>query len=46
MDAEFAAGVNVAVAYGMGLIAAALVLALVYSWLCRRGESANDRGRP
>lgn len=27
-------GVNLAVVYGMGLIAAALVLALIYCWLC------------
>ena len=29
------AGVNLAIVYGMGLIAAALVLALVYMMLCR-----------
>jgi uncharacterized membrane protein (DUF485 family) len=29
------AGVNVAVLYGFGLIAAAFGLALVYAWLCR-----------
>jgi uncharacterized membrane protein (DUF485 family) len=28
-------GVNLAVSYGLGLIVAAIVLALVYSWLCR-----------
>lgn len=28
-------GVTVAVAYGMGLIIVALLLALVYMWLCR-----------
>ena len=31
-------GVNVAIAYGLGLIAAALVLALVYAGLCRKGS--------
>ena len=29
------AGVNLAILYGFGLIAAALILALVYAWLCR-----------
>ncbi len=28
------AGVSLAVSYGLGLIIAAIVLALVYSWLC------------
>jgi uncharacterized membrane protein (DUF485 family) len=28
-------GINLAIWYGLGLIAAALVLALVYAWLCR-----------
>ena len=31
----FLGGVNLAIAYGMGLIAAALVLALIYMRLCR-----------
>ncbi|MBI3860538.1 MAG: DUF485 domain-containing protein [Planctomycetia bacterium] len=30
------AGVNLAILYGFGLIVAALLLALVYAWLCRR----------
>jgi uncharacterized membrane protein (DUF485 family) len=30
------AGVNLAILYGFGLIIAALVLALVYAWLCRK----------
>lgn len=29
------AGVTLAVSYGLGLIIAAIVLALVYSWVCR-----------
>jgi uncharacterized membrane protein (DUF485 family) len=29
------AGINLAVVYGLGLIAAAFVLALLYAWLCR-----------
>jgi uncharacterized membrane protein (DUF485 family) len=28
-------GINLAILYGFGLIGAALVLALVYAWLCR-----------
>jgi uncharacterized membrane protein (DUF485 family) len=32
-----AVGINVAVLYGLGLIAAAFVLALGYAWLCRSG---------
>ena len=34
-------GVNVAIAYGFGLIIAALVLALVYMVLCGRGVSSG-----
>lgn len=30
------AGVNLAIWYGFGLIAGALLLALTYAWLCRR----------
>ncbi len=29
------AGVNLAILYGFGLIVAALVLALIYGWLCK-----------
>jgi uncharacterized membrane protein (DUF485 family) len=29
------AGINLAILYGFGLIGMALVLALVYAWLCR-----------
>lgn len=36
------AGVNLAILYGFGLIVAALVLALVYAWLCKR----PDGGQP
>jgi uncharacterized membrane protein (DUF485 family) len=44
MERTPAAGVNLAVWYGFGLIAAALVLALLYGWLCR--NSASEPGRP
>lgn len=35
-------GINLAVAYGLGLIVAAFGLALVYAWLCRTPPA----GRP
>jgi len=33
------AGVNVAVAYGFALIVGALVLALLYAWMCRAAKT-------
>lgn len=37
------AGVNLAIWYGFGLIVAAIVLALVYGWVCRLGtERSRD----
>ncbi len=36
------AGINLAVASGLGLIVGALVLAVLYAWLCRKPEG----GRP
>ena len=37
-------GVNLAIIYGFGLIAAALVLAVIYMWLCRkRADGAGPR---
>jgi uncharacterized membrane protein (DUF485 family) len=41
MQQPVLAGVNLAVVYGVGLIAAALVLALVYLALCRRGATSK-----
>jgi uncharacterized membrane protein (DUF485 family) len=39
------AGVNWAILYGMGLIVAALVLAVVYMFLCTRdGDGHDERG--
>jgi uncharacterized membrane protein (DUF485 family) len=35
------AGVNIAVWYGLGLIAGAFVLALVYGWACRAPVAAS-----
>jgi uncharacterized membrane protein (DUF485 family) len=37
METTPIAGVNLAILYGFALIAAALLLALVYAWLCRPG---------
>jgi uncharacterized membrane protein (DUF485 family) len=34
METTPVAGVNLAISYGVGLIVAALVLALLYGWLC------------
>jgi uncharacterized membrane protein (DUF485 family) len=39
------AGVNVAIWYGFGLIAGALVLALLYGWLCRVEEPTRSNAR-
>jgi uncharacterized membrane protein (DUF485 family) len=36
MGAPVLAGVNLAIVYGMGLIAGALVVAAIYMWLCGR----------
>ena len=35
-------GVNLAILYGFGLIAAAFVLALIYGWLCRARGAADE----
>jgi uncharacterized membrane protein (DUF485 family) len=40
---ETAAGVNLAVLSGFGLIAGAFVIALAYGWLCR-GEREDETG--
>ena len=40
MELTPVAGVNLAILYGFGLIIAALVLALLYGWLCR-GDSSD-----
>ncbi len=36
LDAVPLGGVNLGIVYGFGLIGLAFLLALVYSWLCRR----------
>ena len=44
MEETPALGLNLAVLYGFALIIAAMVLALLYSWLCRGGSSAATGG--
>jgi len=46
MDTIVLAGINLAVIYGLGLILAAFVLALVYGWLCRAPATARSAKRP
>ena len=46
MDTIVLAGVNLAVIYGLGLILAALVMALVYGWLCRAPATVRSAKRP
>jgi uncharacterized membrane protein YedE/YeeE len=36
-------GINLAVAYGLGLIVAAFGLALVYAWLCRTPPAGKPK---
>jgi uncharacterized membrane protein (DUF485 family) len=39
------AGVNLSVSYGLGLIGLALVLALIYAWLCRHPVAQAAGGK-
>lgn len=39
-------GVNLAIWYGFGLIAAAIVLAVAYGWACREGAPGARRNQP
>ena len=43
MEATPLAGINLAILYGFGLIAAALVLALLYGWRCTADGDISDR---
>jgi uncharacterized membrane protein (DUF485 family) len=36
------AGVNLAIWYGFGLIAVAILLALIYGWTCRANRPSNE----
>ena len=42
MDTVLAGGINLAVWYGFALIGGALVVALIYGWLCRDAASEAD----
>jgi len=42
METTPLAGINLAIWYGFGLIAAALILALAYGWLCRPSAGRED----
>jgi uncharacterized membrane protein (DUF485 family) len=44
MEATPALGLNLAILYGFSLIIAAMLLSLVYSWLCRGGSNPNSNG--
>ena len=46
MEQTPALGLNLAILYGFGLIVAALLLALVYSWLCRGGSNPHGIDGP
>ncbi|HEX5103481.1 MAG TPA: DUF485 domain-containing protein [Pirellulaceae bacterium] len=52
MGTPVLAGVNLAIAYGVGLIFAALVVAAIYMWICGRNarlaeqEAGLSEGRP
>jgi uncharacterized membrane protein (DUF485 family) len=43
MDNIIWRGVNLAILYGFGLILAAIVLAMVYGWLCRQPVASSKR---
>jgi uncharacterized membrane protein (DUF485 family) len=45
MESTPLAGVNLSVTYGLGLILAAFVIALIYGWMCRM-PAPSDEGRP
>jgi uncharacterized membrane protein (DUF485 family) len=42
MDELVFSGINVAVASGLGLIIGALVVAVVYAWLCRKPQGGGE----
>ena len=44
MEATPLAGVNLAIWFGFGLIVVAMVLALVYGWVCRAGGPQSRLG--
>ena len=46
MESTPAAGLNLAILYGFALIIAAIVLALMYGWLCPPPSSSSTRSAP
>jgi uncharacterized membrane protein (DUF485 family) len=42
MESIVGSGLNLAVVYGFGLIVFALILALIYNWLCMRDEKRTE----
>jgi uncharacterized membrane protein (DUF485 family) len=42
MELTPVAGINLAILYGFGLIVAALVMALIYGWLCQTTVAEGD----
>ena len=46
MEVTPLAGVNLAVLFGFGLIAVALIEALIYGWLCKRPADDEASGEP
>lgn len=42
MERKSLADVNLAILYGFGLIIAALILAVIYGWLCRASKDPSD----
>jgi uncharacterized membrane protein (DUF485 family) len=47
MEITYFGGLNVAILSGFGLIVAALVVAAIYGWLCRKEEvtPSNEEGQ-
>ena len=43
MEVTPIAGINIAILYGFGLIVAALVMALIYGWLCKEDTPSSDK---
>ena len=44
LDQRPVAGINLAILYGLGLILAALLLSLLYGWVCRNPVTADASG--
>ena len=45
MERELFAGINLAIGYGMGLIFVAVLMAVIYGWLCRTAPNEGEAGR-